>query len=129
MPRNRQGPPHFDCPIWLLTSCALLKGRQPLTPARLLRLSKDLPHDWNEQGQFLGFAGTIHKFRPERSITPDSKTASRDPTAVRAPRPGVWRLWFSELRGQAFTTTERTTGTIADSKSRRWNYVCGDYGY
>jgi site-specific DNA recombinase len=38
---------------------ALLKGRQPieLTPTRLLRLSKDLPHDWNEQGQFLGFAG------------------------------------------------------------------------
>jgi site-specific DNA recombinase len=38
---------------------ALLKGRQPieLTPTRLLRLSKDLPHDWSEQGQFLGFAG------------------------------------------------------------------------
>jgi site-specific DNA recombinase len=38
---------------------ALLAGRQPieLTPTRLLRLSKDLPHDWSEQGQFLGFAG------------------------------------------------------------------------
>jgi site-specific DNA recombinase len=38
---------------------ALLEGRQPveLTPTRLLRLSKDLPHDWSEQGQFLGFAG------------------------------------------------------------------------
>ena len=38
---------------------ALLKGRQPieLTPTRLLRLSKDLPHEWSEQGQFLGFAG------------------------------------------------------------------------
>ena len=38
---------------------ALLKGRQPieLTPTRLLRLSQDLPHDWSEQGQFLGFAG------------------------------------------------------------------------
>ncbi len=37
---------------------ALLAGRQPieLTPTRLLRLSKDLPHDWSEQGQFLGFA-------------------------------------------------------------------------
>ena len=37
---------------------ALLKGRQPveLTPTRLLRLSKDLPHDWSEQGQFLGKA-------------------------------------------------------------------------
>jgi site-specific DNA recombinase len=27
-----------------------------LTPTRLLRLSKDLPHDWSEQRQFLGFA-------------------------------------------------------------------------
>jgi site-specific DNA recombinase len=33
-------------------------GRHPiaLTPTRLLRLSKDLPHDWQEQRQFLGFA-------------------------------------------------------------------------
>ena len=38
---------------------ALLKGRQPigLTPTRLLRLSKDLPHDWIEQRHFLGFTG------------------------------------------------------------------------
>ena len=37
---------------------ALLEGRQPieLTPTRLLRLSKDLPHDWKEQRRFLGFA-------------------------------------------------------------------------
>ncbi|MGA7384900.1 MAG: hypothetical protein WBW81_09520 [Methylocella sp.] len=37
---------------------ALLEGRQPidLTPTRLLRLSKDLPHDWSEQRHFLGFA-------------------------------------------------------------------------
>ena len=37
---------------------ALLAGRHPiaLTPTRLLRLSKDLPHDWQEQRQFLGFA-------------------------------------------------------------------------
>jgi site-specific DNA recombinase len=37
---------------------ALLEGRQPieLTPTRLLRLSKDLPHDWREQRQFLGFS-------------------------------------------------------------------------
>src|SRR5580700_3923769 len=33
-------------------------GRQPieLTPTRLLRLSKDLPHDWSEQRHVLGFA-------------------------------------------------------------------------
>jgi hypothetical protein len=36
----------------------LLEGRQPieLTPTRLLRLSKDLPHDWSEQRHVLGFA-------------------------------------------------------------------------
>ena len=37
---------------------ALLVGSQSnaLTPSRLLRLSKDLPHDWKEQRRFLGFA-------------------------------------------------------------------------
>jgi site-specific DNA recombinase len=37
---------------------ALLAGRHPiaLTPTRLLRLSKDLPHDWQEQRHFLGCA-------------------------------------------------------------------------
>jgi hypothetical protein len=36
---------------------ALVAGRHPveLTPTRLLRLSKDLPHDWQEQRGFLGF--------------------------------------------------------------------------
>jgi hypothetical protein len=37
---------------------AMLEGRQPieLTPSRLLQLSRDLPHDWQEQRLFLGFA-------------------------------------------------------------------------
>ena len=37
---------------------ALLAGRHPieLTPAQLLRLSKNLPHDWKEQRRSLGFA-------------------------------------------------------------------------
>jgi hypothetical protein len=37
---------------------ALLAGSQSdaLTPCRLLRLSKNLPHDWKEQRCFLGFA-------------------------------------------------------------------------
>jgi site-specific DNA recombinase len=37
---------------------ALLAGRHPieLTPTRLLRLSRNLPHDWKEQRRFLGFA-------------------------------------------------------------------------
>jgi site-specific DNA recombinase len=36
-----------------------IEGRQPveLTPTRLLRLSKDLPHNWTAQRQHLGFAG------------------------------------------------------------------------
>src|SRR5271166_17101 len=36
---------------------AIIEGRQPieLTPTRLLRLSKNLPHDWHEQRHFLGF--------------------------------------------------------------------------
>src|ERR1700732_1096436 len=42
-------------PAGLTIRCA---GRQPieLTPTRLLRLSKDLPHDWSEQRHVLGFA-------------------------------------------------------------------------
>ena len=37
---------------------ALLAGSQSnaLTPSRLLRLSKNLPHDWKEQRCFLCFA-------------------------------------------------------------------------
>jgi site-specific DNA recombinase len=37
---------------------ALLAGRQPieLTPTRLLKLGKDLPHDWKVQRVFVGFA-------------------------------------------------------------------------
>jgi hypothetical protein len=37
---------------------ALVAGPHPieLTPTRLLRLSRDLPHDWAEQRRFLGFA-------------------------------------------------------------------------
>jgi hypothetical protein len=50
---------HFVCSTTYLAPDivrALLKGRQPieLTPTRLLRLSKDLPHDWSEQRHFLG---------------------------------------------------------------------------
>jgi site-specific DNA recombinase len=35
-----------------------VEGRQPveLTPTRLLRLSKDVPHDWTAQRKHLGFA-------------------------------------------------------------------------
>jgi hypothetical protein len=37
---------------------ALLAARHPieLMPIRLLRLSRNLPHDWKEQRCFLGFA-------------------------------------------------------------------------
>ena len=37
---------------------AILAGQQPgeLTPARLVMLSRNLPHDWQEQRRLLGFA-------------------------------------------------------------------------
>jgi hypothetical protein len=36
---------------------AILAGEQPvaLSPKRLVELSKELPYDWQEQRQFLGF--------------------------------------------------------------------------
>jgi hypothetical protein len=71
---------------------ALLAGSQSnaLTPSRLLRLSKNLPHDWKEQRCFL-------KTQAKRSTSDDSKTASRDPAAVRAPHPDIWRLWLPPM--------------------------------
>ena len=78
--------------------CALLEGRQPidLTPTRLLRLSKDLPHDWSEQRRFSASPSkTSIKTQAKRFTSDDSKTALRDPAAVRAPHPGLcvsgWR--------------------------------------
>ena len=40
----------------LIRDC--IEGRQPveLTPTRLLKLGKDLPHDWSAQRTHLGFA-------------------------------------------------------------------------
>ena len=54
--------------------CASLRAwtRQPIeqTPTRPFQLSKDLPHDWSEQRQFLGFGSDIvTNSRPERFIT------------------------------------------------------------
>jgi hypothetical protein len=40
---------------------------------------------------------TIHKFRPPRSITPDSKTVSGDPAATHALYPGTWRLRLASI--------------------------------
>ncbi len=63
---------------------------------RLLRLSKNLPHDWKEQRRFLGFAAeTSLKTQAKRSTSDDSKTALRDPAAVRAP---LLRLWLASMR-------------------------------
>ncbi|MFZ0495501.1 MAG: hypothetical protein WBE80_13030 [Methylocella sp.] len=60
---------------------------------------KDLPHDWSEQRHVLGFAAlTSIKTQAKRSTSDDSKTALRDPAAVRAPHPGVLRLWLAPLR-------------------------------
>ena len=40
---------------------AILAGQQPveLTPTRLIALSRNLPHDWQEQRQLLGFAPAL----------------------------------------------------------------------
>jgi hypothetical protein len=56
---------------------ALLEGRQPidLTPTRLLRLSKDLPHHWSEQRHFLGR-------RRDTSVIP-ARNALQPPTRKR----------------------------------------------
>lgn len=47
-----------------------IEGRQPveLTPTRLLKLGKDLPHDWSVQRAHLGFA---HQGRPKSSTSAD----------------------------------------------------------
>ena len=74
---------------------AFLAGRHPiaLTPTRLLRLSKDLPHDWQEQRHFLGFGPeNFLQNRTKRSTSDNSKMASRDPARVHAPYLGVWHL-------------------------------------
>jgi hypothetical protein len=40
---------------WIRTSINGVRvARNALTPSRLLRLSKNLPHDWKEQRRFLG---------------------------------------------------------------------------
>src|SRR6202048_3778699 len=56
---------------------ALLEGRQPieLTTTRLLRLSKDLPHDWKEQ----------RRFRPPKPPSKPSRNAPH-PTTRKRPR-------------------------------------------
>src|ERR1700730_13595168 len=67
---------------------AILAGQQPveLTPARLVMLSRNLPHDWQDQRRLLGFAPARRRADPAQCSTCDgSKTASRDPAAVRAP--------------------------------------------
>src|ERR1700757_5510980 len=45
-------------------------GRHPiaLTPTRLLRLSKDLPHDWQEQRQFLRFRRLNFPQNPDETL-------------------------------------------------------------
>jgi hypothetical protein len=78
---------------------ALLEGRQPTDPDAALAI---------EQGTAPGLERTatiprlrrrkVDKFRPERSITPDSKTASRDTAGLCAPNLGVWRLWLPLMR-------------------------------
>jgi hypothetical protein len=57
---------------------ALLAGSQSnaLTPSRLLRLSKNLPHDWEEQRCFLGFARNALVARGTSTGTTGAETIS-----------------------------------------------------
>jgi hypothetical protein len=65
---------------------ALLKGREPieLTPTRLLRLSKDLPHDWIERdksrhlplSRTLGVKGDAYFFG-HRAVLPPLNVGKR----------------------------------------------------
>jgi len=57
---------------------ALLAGSQSnaLTPSRLLRLSKNLPHDWEEQRCFLGFACNALVARGTSTGTTGAETIS-----------------------------------------------------
>ena len=63
---------------------ALLAGRHPieLTPTRLLRRSKNLPHDWKEQRRFLGFAA---KFPSKSSRNAPHPTTRKRPRETRRP--------------------------------------------
>ena len=47
---------------------AILAGQQPieLTPSRLVVLSRNLPHDWQEQRQVLGLR------QPDAALIPDN---------------------------------------------------------
>ena len=49
---------------------AILDGRQPveLSSTRLVKLSKDLPHDWQAQRQFLGFTLALRRESPPNSL-------------------------------------------------------------
>jgi hypothetical protein len=57
-PRNEQVPASFPQSTFLprAGNCSRSKHPIELTPTRLLRLSKNLPHDWKKQRRFLGFA-------------------------------------------------------------------------
>ncbi len=73
----------------------VLAGRHPieLTSTRLLRLSKDLPHDWQEQARFLNVAlslpqhsgETLHIRQPKNG--PERHHASSRPTPGRLTSP------------------------------------------
>jgi len=49
---------------------AILVGRQPveLTQTRLMRLCKDLPHDWQAQRQRLGFSPDVRRPNPTEAL-------------------------------------------------------------
>jgi hypothetical protein len=91
---------------------ALLAGWQPiaLTPTRLLRLSKELPHNWQEQRHFLGFK---------------ARRNARHPTTRKCP--GETRRPFA-AHNPAFGGTGWNRCPHWDAKTRNSRDYFGEYG-
>jgi hypothetical protein len=69
----------------------ITKGRrQPieLTPTRLFRLNKDLPHEWSEQRHFLGFAEGRSMSSGRKTNVPLAQRRSKENCIGR----GSWHL-------------------------------------
>jgi hypothetical protein len=73
---------------------AIVAGEQPieLTPMRLVALSRNLPHDWEEQSRLLGFTCLTPRQSPLQCSTSDGlKMGDRDTSHLRAQEAAILR--------------------------------------
>jgi hypothetical protein len=72
---------------------AIVAGKQPieLTPTRLVALSRNLPHDWQEQRRLLG---TPCQPPLQRSTCDGPKMGERDTARLCAQGAAILRLWY-----------------------------------